>query len=88
MLTSKVMLDFPQGSQGPKWVEIGDLAPVIETGNIVSGDIFDSSLSVAEHPEFQRIQAALGGSVENVPESHEGEDSDHLYAGPFRLIDD
>lgn len=77
MLKTKVALNFPVASLANKWVEIGQLIPLVETQNMLSGEIFDSCLSVAQLPQFQVLKGKIHSknrceAAESESNGHEG----------------
>ncbi|KFY33791.1 hypothetical protein V494_07337 [Pseudogymnoascus sp. VKM F-4513 (FW-928)] len=55
MLTTKVRLSFPEGSEAPPWVEISRLLPVIDPNHIVAGTPIPSSLEVTTNSSYLEL---------------------------------
>ncbi|OBT59146.1 hypothetical protein VE04_00883 [Pseudogymnoascus sp. 24MN13] len=68
MLTTRIKLNFPEGSEANQWVELSRLLPAIDPSYIVTGTPIPSSLEVSTHASYLglvdrlRIQPLAPGS--------------------------
>ncbi|OBT62816.1 hypothetical protein VE03_07689 [Pseudogymnoascus sp. 23342-1-I1] len=59
MLTTKIRLDFPEGSMADPWVEISRLLPVIDPIYITTGTPVPSSSEVSTHTSYPKLVEKL-----------------------------
>lgn len=63
MLSTEVELVFPKASRAGRWTPLSNLYPVLETGNITSGEVVASGLTVENMKQFKALEDKLNGKT-------------------------
>lgn len=100
MLTTKIKLNFPEGSKANQWVELSRLLPAIDPSKIVTGTPIPSSLEVSTHPKYLelserlRVQPVASGSCNSFVKIISSDAADgelhvvEIRRGKFAVVDD
>jgi hypothetical protein len=100
MLTTKIKLNFPEGSKADPWVEISRLLPAIDLDYIVTGTPIPSSLEVSKHPRYlefserlrvQPVTPAFNNSFVKIISSSAADGELHVVEirrGKFAVVED